>query len=294
MVRKDDKLAISQDELLIRLFDEVEHAWPKLGYPPLVTPFSQYVKNVSLMNAMQQIKGKDRWTMMDENTWGMILGQSGKLLGPIDPEILNLANQQEREFFTGNPQDLYPDELDKYKTMMDEKGWEYGDDDEELFEYAMHPVQYENYRSGKAKSDFLEDLEKRKQEKLGANNAQGAGNLAPQKINVDVDGKTYEVALSWGEDTSDNKDTNAVASTASTADLKEIVAPLEGKFFLTRDSADTAIKVGDHVNVGDTVAYIESMKVINAIISDKAGVVVEITPRHGDDVFEDDAIIKLS
>src|SRR5690606_3926528 len=53
--------AITEDELLIRLFREVEHVWPKLGYPPLVTPFSQYVKNVSMMNVLQLAKGKNRW-----------------------------------------------------------------------------------------------------------------------------------------------------------------------------------------------------------------------------------------
>ena len=29
--------------------------------------------------------------------------------------------------------------------------WDLGEDDEELFEYAMHPAQYEAYKSGKAK-----------------------------------------------------------------------------------------------------------------------------------------------
>lgn len=43
--------------------------------------------------------------------------------------------------------------------MMAEKGWETGQDDEELFEYAMHPAQYEAYKSGKAKADFLADVE---------------------------------------------------------------------------------------------------------------------------------------
>ena len=292
-LEKNGRPSMDQDELLIKLFEEVEYAWPRLGYPPLVTPFSQYVKNVSLMNAMQQIKGKDRWTMMDENTWGMILGQSGKLLGPVDAEILNLAQEQNRDFFEGNPQDLYPDELDKYRKIMDEKGWEYGPDDEELFEYAMHPVQYENYKSGKAKEDFLVDLEKRKAEKLAPAGSQAAA-LTPQSVNVEVDGKTYEVALSWGDEQKENKpESDSAASAYGVKDFKEVVAPLEGKFFLTRDSSDKAIKVGDRVKVGDTVAYIESMKVINAIISDKAGEVTEILASHGEDVFEDDTIIKL-
>ena len=38
---------MTQDELLIKLFNEVAYVWPRVGYPPLVTPFSQYVKNGS-------------------------------------------------------------------------------------------------------------------------------------------------------------------------------------------------------------------------------------------------------
>ena len=76
------------DDLVVMLFEEVEYVWPRLGYPPLVTPFSQYVKNVALMNVMQRVKGEDRWTMIDNNTWDMILGKSGKLPGALAPEII--------------------------------------------------------------------------------------------------------------------------------------------------------------------------------------------------------------
>jgi len=101
--------------------------------------------------------------------------------------------------------------------------------------------------------------------------------------------------LSWGDtSTEKKKEPDAAANAYGVKDYSEIVAPLEGKFFLTRDSSDKAIQVGDSVNVGDTIAFIESMKVINAIISDKSGVVAEIIARHGDDVFEDDVIIKLT
>ena len=101
--------------------------------------------------------------MLDENTWAMILGRSGKLPGPVGEEILALANQQNREFYYGKPQDLYPDELELFARKMEEKGWDFGEDDEELMEYAMHPPQYEAFKSGKAKKDFLADLEKRKE-----------------------------------------------------------------------------------------------------------------------------------
>ena len=50
---------------------------------------------------------------------------------------------------------------------MDENGWDYGKDDEELFELAMHPEQYRVYKSGMAKKNFLADLQKQKDAKLG-------------------------------------------------------------------------------------------------------------------------------
>ena len=85
---------LSIDDLLVMLFDEVEYVWPKLGYPPLVTPFSQYVKNVALMNVMQLVKGEERWTMIDNHTWDMILGKSGRLPGELAPEIIELAKSK--------------------------------------------------------------------------------------------------------------------------------------------------------------------------------------------------------
>ena len=151
-LEKRDRKPISQDELFIKLLEEVEYVWPKLGYPPLVTPYSQYVKNVSLMNAIQLIKEKPRWSMIDENTWGMILGKAGQLPGALSEEIITLAEAQNRNFYNGKPQDLYPDELPLYEQKLQEKGWQRGLDDEDLMEYAMHPPQFEDFKSGVAKN----------------------------------------------------------------------------------------------------------------------------------------------
>ena len=150
------------DDLVVMLFEEVEYVWPRLGYPPLVTPFSQYVKNVALMNVMQRVKGEDRWTMIDNNTWDMILGKSGKLPGALAPEIIELAKSKGLQFTDEDPQSNYPDALDTYRKEMDENGWEYGEDDEELFELAMHDRQYRDYKSGVAKERFLKDLDRAK------------------------------------------------------------------------------------------------------------------------------------
>jgi pyruvate carboxylase subunit B len=162
ILKSQGKEPLSIDDLVVMLFDEVEYVWPKLGYPPLVTPFSQYVKNVALMNVMSLLKGEGRWTQIDRFTWDMILGKSGKLPGELDSEIVALAQEKGLEFTDADPQSYFPDQLDEYRKEMDENGWDYGEDDEELFELAMHDRQYRDYKSGVAKERFLADLQRAK------------------------------------------------------------------------------------------------------------------------------------
>ena len=166
--KKKGEDELSMDDLLIKLFDEVEYVWPRVGYPPLVTPFSQYVKNIALMNLLTIEQGKGRFVMMDEAMWGMILGKSGKIPGTIAPELVELAQKQGREFTDVDAHTLLTDALDDFRKEMDENGWEYGQDDEELFELAMHPEQYRNFKNGQAKKNFLADLQKAKDAKMGS------------------------------------------------------------------------------------------------------------------------------
>ncbi len=304
---KRGKKELTQDDLLIKLFDEVEHIWPMLGYPPLVTPFSQYVKNLALMNVVQLVKGKERWSMIADNIWDMILGKSGKLPGELSPDLINLAKEQGREFYTGNPQDLYPDNLDEFKAEMKENNWDFGQDDEELFELAMHPEQYRAYKSGKAKADFEVELAGKKAAKESAKapvstpDVPATGSFEPKSMNIEVNGEKFLVNVSYGDDTASPavtpaEEKSAVAAPASNGNgqVEEILAPLEGKFFLTRDSSEIAVKAGDMVKEGDVIGYIESMKTYNAISADKSGKVVEICFANGESVDEDDVLLKLN
>ena len=166
--RKKNEPEISLDDMLVMLFDEVAYVWPMVGYPPLVTPFSQYVKNIALMNLLTMAQGKGRFVMMDDAMWGMIQGKSGKLPGALAPEIVELANKQGREFTDADPHTLISDALDTFRQEMDKNGWESGQDDEELFELAMHPEQYRGFKSGQAKKNFLADLQKAKDAQMGS------------------------------------------------------------------------------------------------------------------------------
>ena len=284
---KNNQEPLTTDQLLVKLFDEVAYVWPKVGYPTLVTPFSQYVKNLALMNVIQMEKGKERWSMIGDNIWDMILGKSGKLAGPVAPELVELAKSQGREFLANDPQENYPDCLDSFREKMKAQGWELGQDEEELFEYAMHPTQYEAYKSGKAKADFLEDLAKRKAEK----NAPAASAM-PSVITVNVNGQNYKLDIAYGDAVPAATESAPASAPAGTGE--DIIAPLSGKFYLTKEPGEQAKKVGDAVKKGDTLCYIEAMKVNNAISAEFDGVITAICLSNGDSVDEDDVIFKVA
>ncbi|MCD8043169.1 MAG: oxaloacetate decarboxylase [Tannerellaceae bacterium] len=303
---KNNQPLMTQDQLLIKLFDEVAYVWPRVGYPPLVTPFSQYVKNLALMNVMQMEKGKARWGMIADDIWDMILGKAGRLPGPLAPEIIEKAKAEGREFFEGDPQQNYPDALDKYRKLMNEKQWETGQDDEELFEYAMHPAQYEAYRSGKAKVEFKADVAQRKaaQNKAAQPVAAPAQQQAmalpttPQVLTVDVNGQPYRVTVAFGE-TADTPAAPAAAPAAAAAAPapagagKNVESPLEGKFFLVKAAGETPLKVGDTVKEGDVLCYVEAMKTYNAVRAEFGGTITSIALNPGDAVSEDDVIMTI-
>ncbi|TKG96022.1 oxaloacetate decarboxylase [Puteibacter caeruleilacunae] len=307
---KRNKPELSQDELLIKLFDEVQHIWPKLGYPPLVTPFSQYVKNLALMNVMQLEKGRERWSMIADNIWDMLIGKAGKLPGELAPEIVQLAGKAGKEFYTGHPQDLFPDNLDTFKQEMKDKGWDFGKDDEELFELAMHPEQYRQYKSGDAKKAFEEDLAKRKAEGSGIiakpstqnDTVEVPVNVNPSNMQVTVDGEVFNVSVSYGNGSTAKNESTAPAQenvqvqasgNGVNGTSHDVLAPLEGKFYLTKESSETPLKVGDIIKEGDLIGYVEAMKTFNAIKADSAGEVVEIVCSSGNDVEEDDVLVRV-
>ena len=308
MKRKHDLPELTQDDLMVKLFEEVTYVWPKVGYPPLVTPYSQYVKNLALMNVVQLEKGKERWSMIADNVWDMMLGKTGKLPGELAPELVDIAKKQDREFYTANPQDLYSDQLDEFRAEMKKNNWATGKDDEELFELAMHPEQYRAYKSGDARKYFLDDLKKKRaksdesdpSEIADAPKVTASGNnFQPKTIIVNVDNEEYVVNISYPQ----NGEGDAVAApqvaapkqepASSNSAEKEISSPLEGKFFLTKEASEKPLKVGDTVKVNDTIGYIESMKTYNAIASEVEGVVTEICFANGSTVEEEDILVKV-
>ena len=188
---------------------------------------------------------------------------------------------------------------------MNEKQWETGEDDEELFEYAMHPAQYEAYRSGKAKVEFLADValkKKAQQEKEHPTAPAAAPALptTPQVLTVDVDGQPYRVTVAFGETanaaptaTPAQPAAQPAAAPAPAGAGNEVLSPLEGKFFLVKNASDAPVRIGDTVKEGDVLCYVEAMKTYNAVRSEFSGTVTSINYAAGDTVSEDDVLMTI-
>lgn len=256
-LRNNGKSEVSLNDLVVQLFEEVEYIWPKLGYPPLVTPFSQYVKNIALMNIFALAQGQPRYSNIDKDSWNMILGKTGKLPGKLDDEIVELAKSKNLEFYTDNPQDEYPDALDGYRKEMDENGWDYGQDDEELFELAMHDRQYRDYKSGVAKERFNADLEKAK-EKAGAP--------------IIVTRQVVEVPAF-----------DAAAIQAKFPDSKPVQATVTGQVIwqVDVDDVSTAPVIGTEVKEGDTICFLQTYYGIEEVKALASGKIIQIETKQG-------------
>ena len=264
--RANGKPESTLDGLMLKLFNEVEYVWPRLGYPPLVTPFSQYVKNTALMNLLALSQNKPRFSSIDKDTWGMILGRMGKLPGPLAPEIVELAKQKGMEFYTGNPQDEYPDELPKFRQMMKDEGWDCGQDDEELFELAMHERQYRDYRSGIAKERFNKELAELKA-KAGAPIVIKRPVVEMPEFDIDKIVGKYPKAT-------------------------PVQAPVKGKILWQIDVIDDskAPVAGTKVKAGKACGYVQTYYGMEEIVSAVDGRIVAVTAPQGKDVVKGEIV----
>ena len=166
------------------------------------------------------------------------------------------------EFSTGNPQDNYPDELPKFRKMMDEEGWDYGEDDEELFELAMHERQYRDYRSGIAKERFNKELEDFKK-KAGAPIIVTRPVVEMPAFDVDEYAKRYP---------------NAVP----------VQAPVKGQLLWQVDVDDEskAPVAGTEVKAGNGMGFVQTYYGMEEIIPARDGRVVAILGKQGDKVVK--------
>lgn len=74
---------IGQEDKFDAVLEEIVRVRAELGYPIMMTPFSQFVATQALLN----IVGPERYHLVADETIRYVLGQYGEPPGPIDPDV---------------------------------------------------------------------------------------------------------------------------------------------------------------------------------------------------------------
>ena len=115
------------------VMDEMPRVREDLGYPPLVTPTSQIVGTMAMMNVMMG----DRYKMVPNEVKDLVRGKYGQLPGTISDDIRQTIIGDEQPI-TCRPADLIEPELEGYRQDLASKGYN-GITDEDVLTYAMFP-----------------------------------------------------------------------------------------------------------------------------------------------------------
>ena len=205
-------------------------------------------------------KSIDFLTVVDE------LGKMGKLPGELAPEIVALAKEKGMEFYTGNPQDEYPDELPKFREMMKEEGWDEGPDQEELFEFAMHERQYRDFKSGLAKQRFNTELEDFRA-KAGAPIKVVRPVVETPEFSAEEYAQKYPKAV-------------------------PVQAPVKGQLLWQVDVEDESVApvTGTEVKVSEPMGYVQTYYGREEIIPARDGRIVAVTGKQGKNVVKGEIV----
>jgi oxaloacetate decarboxylase alpha subunit/pyruvate carboxylase subunit B len=140
---KEQKMA----DRFVEVMREMPHVRQCLGWIPLVTPTSQIVG----VQAMLNVKF-GRWKNFSPEAMKVALGYYGQTPGPVDPEVLALAEKLSgKPRYSGRPADALEPRMPTLRAELAQKGLP--TDDEHCVIYAMFPREVEKLyqeRAGKA------------------------------------------------------------------------------------------------------------------------------------------------
>jgi oxaloacetate decarboxylase alpha subunit len=90
---------------LPRVLEECIRVRADLGYPIMVTPFSQFVGSQALMNVLAVENGQERYSRIPDEVVKFVLGHFGTPEGPIDQNVVDRVHELPRATELGQPVD---------------------------------------------------------------------------------------------------------------------------------------------------------------------------------------------
>lgn len=115
-----------------QLLEEMPRVRAELGYPPLVTPTSQIVGSMSVLNV-----ALGRYKMIPREVKNLVLGKYGRTPAPIDPEIKKLIIGNAQQIDHRPADDIQP-QLEKLRQQLANEGYPKASM-EDILSYALFP-----------------------------------------------------------------------------------------------------------------------------------------------------------
>lgn len=277
---RDNKVMHKYNEIIKAMEEVVRRG----GFGTSVTPVSQFYFQQAFNNVMF-----GPWEKIADGYGKMVLGYYGKTPVAPDPEIIKISIEK----MGLNPADNIPLEMDNANTSkgtaparkaLKDAGLE--ETEENIFISATCKEKGIAFLLGKGEMGVRKDV---------AKSATPSSSYV-----VTVNGKDYNVTLDKGKTIvngkiyttdvreSDGSDTVQTRADKQATDGIEIKSPLPGKVF--KIVAD----IGDHIEIGETILILESMKMETRINSTASGTVSELLVSEGDQVATDDVLAMVN
>ncbi len=132
---------------LPEVFDEVPRVRKDLGYPPLVTPSSQFVGTQAVFNVVLG----ERYKTIIKEIQQYFRGYYGTPPAPVNPEVRALVCE-ENEVISERPGDALPPELDKAREELGDLA----PSEEDVISYALFPGPARDFFERRARGDIVD------------------------------------------------------------------------------------------------------------------------------------------
>ena len=276
------------EDRLDDVLSEIPKVREDLGFIPLVTPTSQIVGTQAVLNVLTG----ERYKSITKETSGVLRGEYGATPAPVNAELQAKVLDDGEEAITCRPADNLEPELESLTLELEGLSAEHGFDlcagegqIDDVLTYSLFPQVGLKFLQNKNNPDAFEPVPTGKS-KVQTNDA------GEEIYTVEVEGKSYTVAVTDGGDVS------AIAGASSAANAPSGAPVTSGGEPVAAPLAGTVVKVlvqpGQQVAEGESIAILEAMKMETSVSAPAAGQIVEVRAKSGDSVTVGDVLVTLA
>ncbi|APX92827.1 oxaloacetate decarboxylase subunit alpha [Halomonas sp. 1513] len=277
------------------VFDEIPRVRADLGYPPLVTPTSQFIGSQAVINVLTG----ERYKTISNEIKRYLLGGYGRPPAPADPELRRRAVGQEPAE-QGRPADLLPPEMTRFREAIGGLA----ESEEDVLTYALFPDIGRDFLQGRRDGSLIP-------EPLPAaeDGQRPASEGTPTEFVIDVHGESYDVQITGvGRDrggrrqvylTLDGMPEAVVfeprdryqpppeSGRARASSAGHVTTAMPGNI------VEVLVAVGDRVEEGQPVLITEAMKMETELHARRAGTVIALHVARGERVMPGEVLVEI-